>query len=683
MKHTGICIRCMKDKDRFTMLKLHITEYTYPIVRTIFTAPARAPARPHSSSVRSHAREVRRNRRGTRARYRASRARSTERAHARRDARADAHTSAPMPRARATPRDHGAERGAQGEDPCAMGALLLLGACDAVAEGRGRARGRTAQARRGGSGDAAAAAAAAAAHRGKSASEETSERSRSGAEVKVNESAVKLTMGIKNADHRRLIYRWTNALVRAVGLKVPSGVGSIPLKNAKNKREKFDKFLVHYYGEESFSPGTYWYSNANAPAFFSEIFYIATNGRVRCNEDDIVQIFSKSDPSRQASTWMTSSESLERFGIARMEVLAIYCGEPRFEKGWPKGQPLHVPPPKIVASQRDGSLIDEAILKSAQTGDDFDSGAQLALKRQRTVNVSVVGVEPQVTPLGWKRQAVESVTKMRPLERQAIELCKHIEPSEANSPLMIMPLIYDQILRGTKCGGPRSRPCERNKVNKYYSKLLSSDVFLPEDVGAALKIKDSAVEVQELFRKFTNAFLKLKVVAADLDEASARRDSALSKLNGIMSALNTMEDTEQKTELEASVSAQRLNLHALELEVARLNVIVDSVVCEFDKLESATRQPYLNILRRCYELGSLVQNRIQKSIHASLDSCLTDIAACEVKGIGADADAMKTLFVRRNALQSLNATLRECKACFAFSLNTLDQRWEQFKPMYV
>ena len=41
----------------------------------------------------------------------------------------------------------------------------------------------------------------------------------------MNESALKMRLGIKNADHRRLIYRWTNALIRAVGLKVPTGLG--------------------------------------------------------------------------------------------------------------------------------------------------------------------------------------------------------------------------------------------------------------------------------------------------------------------------------------------------------------------------------------------------------------------------------------------------------------------------
>ena len=588
-----------------------------------------------------------------------------------------------MPRSmRATTRDDD-DDDANGDDPCAMGALLLLGACDAAREGGGNARGRAARTRREGRGDATTtttttATTAAAARRGERA------RNDDGA-VQMNESALKMRLGIKNADHRRLIYRWTNALIRAVGLKVPTGLGTIVSHNAKNKREKFDKFLLHYYGKESFSPGTYWYSNANAPAFFSEIFYIATNGRVRCNDDDIVQIFSKSDPNRQASTWVTSSATLERFGIARMEVLAIYCGESRFENGWPKGQPLCVPPPKIVGTQRDGSIIVKSDLTNAKTNSVLVDPGRVALKRERSKkHVSMVGVEPQVTSLGWKRQVVESGHAMQRttlLERQAIELCKHIEPSEQNSPMMIMPLIFDQILRGTKCRGPRSRPCERNKVNKHYCKLLSTDVFLPEDVGAALKIKDSAVEVQELFRKFTNAFLKLKVAVADLDEVSATRDSVSTTLNGVLSVLNTVVDTKRKRELEAIIAEQRAHLNGLESEVARMNKIVDSVRVEFDESESAARQPYLNIVRRCYELGGLVQDRMQKSIDATLDSCMTDIAACEIKQVGADTDEMNTLIVKRDSLKSLNDTLRDCKACFAFSLNTLDQRWEQFKPM--
>ena len=572
-----------------------------------------------------------------------------------------------MPRSRATTRDDDDACDANGDDPCAMGALLLLGARDAAREGRGRAAG----ARR----------------------ERRGEGTREGArdddgsvKIKMNESALKMRLGIKNADHRRLIYRWTNALIRAVGLKVPTGLGAIVLHNAKNKREKFDKFLLHYYGKESFSPGTYWYSNANALAFFSEIFYVATNGRVRCNDDDIMQIFSKSDPNRQASTWVTSSATLERFGITRMEVLAIYCGEPRFENGWPKGQPLRVQPPKIVVTQRDGSVTDKSDLTNVKTNTALVDPGRVALKRERSKKhvVSVVGVDPRVTSLGWKRQAVESGHAMQRttlLERQAIELCKHIEPSEENSPIMIMPLIYDQILRGTKCCGPRSRPCERNKVNKHYGKLLSTDVFLPEDVGVALKIKDSAVEVQELFRKFTNAFLKLKVAMADLDEVSATRDSVSTTLNGVLSVLNTVADTKRKSELEAIITEQRAHFHGLESEVARLNKIVDSVRVEFDKSESAARQPYLDIVRRCYELGSLVQDRMQKSINATLDSCMTDIAACEIKQVGADTDELNALFVKRDSLKSLNDTLRDCKACFAFSLNTLDQRWEQFKPM--
>jgi len=62
-----------------------------------------------------------------------------------------------MPRSRATTRDDDDACDANGDDPCAMGALLLLGARDAAREGRGRAAG----ARRERRGDAGATAAAA------------------------------------------------------------------------------------------------------------------------------------------------------------------------------------------------------------------------------------------------------------------------------------------------------------------------------------------------------------------------------------------------------------------------------------------------------------------------------------------------------------------------------------------
>jgi hypothetical protein len=42
-----------------------------------------------------------------------------------------------MPRSRATTRDDDDACDANGDDPCAMGALLLLGARDAAREGRG------------------------------------------------------------------------------------------------------------------------------------------------------------------------------------------------------------------------------------------------------------------------------------------------------------------------------------------------------------------------------------------------------------------------------------------------------------------------------------------------------------------------------------------------------------------
>ena len=84
---------------------------------------------------------------------------------------------------------------------------------------------------------------------------------------------------MKMADHRRLIYRWTNAVYRLLGMKIPRGMGSLFDKGEKNKREKFDRFLSYYYGTETFEPGTYWYNNADTIAFFVELIRVATCDR--------------------------------------------------------------------------------------------------------------------------------------------------------------------------------------------------------------------------------------------------------------------------------------------------------------------------------------------------------------------------------------------------------------------
>ena len=151
---------------------------------------------------------------------------------------------------------------------------------------------------------------------------------------------------MKMADHRRLIYRWTNAIYRLLGMKIPRGMGSLFDKGEKNKREKFDRFLSYYYGTETFEPGTYWYNNADTIQFFVELVRVATRDRYAPEPVTIQKLFRKKDPTRQASTWIMVQEELDKTDVSAEELRALFEGPPRVENGFPRGRPLLVPIPK-------------------------------------------------------------------------------------------------------------------------------------------------------------------------------------------------------------------------------------------------------------------------------------------------------------------------------------------------
>ena len=151
---------------------------------------------------------------------------------------------------------------------------------------------------------------------------------------------------MKMADHRRLIYRWTNAVYRLLGMKIPRGMGSLFDKGEKNKREKFDRFLSYYYGTETFEPGTYWYNNADTIQFFVELIRVATCDRYVPAPATVQRLFRKKDPTRQASTWIMVPEELEKTDVTADELRALFEGEPRVVRGYPRGRPLFVPIPR-------------------------------------------------------------------------------------------------------------------------------------------------------------------------------------------------------------------------------------------------------------------------------------------------------------------------------------------------
>ena len=499
-----------------------------------------------------------------------------------------------------------------------------------------------------------------------------------------SERALRVLRGLKNADHRRLIYRWTNALIRAVGLKVPMGAGGLISQELKNKREKFDKFLLHYYGEETFGPGSFWFSNSNVLAFFSEIFYVATEGRVRCAESDIAEIFYKTDPNRKASTWVTSTEALERFGISRAEVYAIYCGNARVENGWAKGQPLCVPTPLIQ------SAVPANDVKLSEAPTVVSRLATGSLKRPRSPrDISVVGIEERLTPLGWKHSTSLSAYKgLSLLEQKAVKLCHPLEPCDDTSPLGVMVFIADEILeRGRRYAGPRTRPCERNQVNKFFGNFMGLEVFSTEDVGTAIRVKDSAVLLRDPFLRFTKAHAKLKEMKALVKKIRLKRDVAACTLAGLMNS-KLMQD--HKGELNLTSEHQQTCVNELEATLTENMAMLDAASKEFEASESGVKDGYLQVVRSAYEFASEIQDKIRAHLCVTLEQVSAATAAAQIEGeIKAreqddiesleSKDKAHSLVERRAMLLDMMAQLEECSSCVSFSLSTLEQRWNRFK----
>lgn len=496
------------------------------------------------------------------------------------------------------------------------------------------------------------------------------------------------TVGMKNADHRRLIYRWTNALVRCVGLKVPSGAGALFSKDSKNKREKFDKFLSHYYGDDSFAPGKYWYSNACAPKFFIEVFYNATEGRVRCREEDIFEIFTKIDPNRQASTWSTSIEALNKFGITRDEVLMAYSGKQRVENGWPKGQPLCIPQPDVLpgSAKRDGNAADLRQVSDAGTR-----------KRPKTAKLKAKpdfldAFNPIADSFGQPSRSAER-SALSLVEEKALNLCKRVQPGEETSPMNIMRPIFDEILEGL---GPKCRPCERNQINSHYASLLPREVISQDDVVAALRIKEVAYTVVDPFKNFTKAYFKLKLATERHDKAADSRDKLESEIDGSLMVLESVSSSEGVSEdklvskLESTVKSKQQTLLTVKENLESLAKEVSVADSELEETAAVVRGPYLSVVRKCYELGAAIQNRMEDNINLALKSVRktrhSQRTQCEVmaqytnnvSAMDSMASENKAMLARESELQSLQDALQVRKQCFAYALNTLDQRWAQF-----
>lgn len=585
----------------------------------------------------------------------------------------------------------------EASDPSAVGALLLLDASSVGARERARREGSNAR----------SSSASIDVEEGEDGRGMREGRARAATTSRAGDAAGRVVEGasgapseiggvkaLKYADHRRLIYRWTNALIRAVGLKVPTGAGVVFAPASKNKREKFDRFLVHYYGTQSFEPGAYWYSHANAPAFFSEVFRVATNGRVTCDARDIFEIFSKSDPNRQASTWVTSTAALERAGISRTEVISTYFGESRVEDGWPKGRPLLVPPPESRGASGKRRRVDAESRSSPTRVSGVVSDDQTPSMPPRSSSSSQSSLH-RVAPNAIRQTSfghpivAPSQRGLTLTQRRALGLCARVEPGEGSCPLTIMPLIFDDILR---CGGGlRSRPCEKDRLNKHCFNITSAHVFLPEDVADASRIKDDAVTIMDDFKSFTASYFALKRASEASNALHAERDAIDAKLKGMMEILKTSPTAESKNRLEAPVVELQSRARDLEEKLRDALQVTSRARKAFDDAESVVQTPYLTILRRCYELGVTVQSRFQKAIDDSFRDVTTRLAKCQIERefvternetltLAAIDREIASLVDKQHAIERLHSQLGESKEYFDFALKTLDQRWRQFSP---
>ena len=521
---------------------------------------------------------------------------------------------------------------------------------------------------------------------------------------------------IKIADHRRLIYRWTNALIRSIGLRIPSGSGALFSRESKNKREKFDKFLLHYYGDESFLAGKYWYTNANAAAFFVEVFRLATSGRVLCDELDIWQVFEKKDPDRKASTWQMSTKALESLDISLDELFDMYSGEARIKDGWPRGRPLHVPPPSLLPVTKSQSTYLEAVQEYERRVGPAEGGNGASSTVARGSNIrnlmDELAADPKV--FQWTSVAAENghyqSLEAKPssahlsnresdvglCKKKAMELVQSVTPNADASPTEIMKPLFSESLEGL---GPPATPCDRNNVNQYYSRFFSNEVIEVGDVTAAFMIRNDAVAAVEPFKKFTAAYFKVKAAKEEVERLSTALSSTRATVSGLKKAMEAIDSRKYAKSDEAAMlkACMQSRLAAIEPTVGEIDEKLEFTMQreedardELMKVEEAAREPYLRVVKQCYELNSGIQDRMGKILGKALEDAQAHVEAQRAQLSALHPSAANTSIMQelnhsfkhatelQQRLLEMRTKLDECRTSTAFALSTLDVRWKRF-----
>jgi len=213
---------------------------------------------------------------------------------------------------------------------------------------------------------------------------------------------------------------------------------------------------------------------------------------------------------------------------------------------------------------------------------------------------------------------------------------------------------------------------------------------------AALRIKEVAYTVVDPFKNFTKAYFKLKLATERHDKAADSRDKLESEIDGSLMVLESVSSSEGVSEdklvskLESTVKSKQQTLLTVKENLESLAKEVSVADSELEETAAVVRGPYLSVVRKCYELGAAIQNRMEDNINLALKSVRktrhSQRTQCEVmaqytnnvSAMDSMASENKAMLARESELQSLQDALQVRKQCFAYALNTLDQRWGQF-----
>jgi hypothetical protein len=351
--------------------------------------------------------------------------------------------------------------------------------------------------------------------------------------------------------------------------------------------------------------------------------------------------------------------------------------------------PIYVAPPRLLPDSKKFSV--NRLVVNAEEATNLQPVKANVSGMVSDQNIAEHSLLKVVRAESGPKHAKRSVT-LSYVERKAVELCKRVEPCEDNSPLMIMRPIFDEALEGL---GPKSRPCARNQVNTFYCSMLPNEVIEQGDVLRALRIKDDAMEIMDSFKRFAAAYHKTVSEHRLLDAALVQRDALEANIAGtrmvLEDALSSGENQDNVlATLRARIEQQTPVLDESNKRLDLASEAAEAAQSALEKIEATIKDPYLHIVRQCYELNSEIQQRMQKMLNSAIKSSTSSLGMSRAQrkvtashlndssGLHDLDEHIASLVAKQSRLFEWNSKLQACKAWTKYALSSLDQRWEKF-----